>query len=226
MINWIALLLALLPAPLSGQALSATEFTGVAVISMAPDSTVKLGSRIVVSGWAPTDTVQYTYYRDDTLIFVHRSRAFKDSTTAPAPAYGLAVEYRGCARVERGGRQSGITYPEKAICWSWQFVRQPPLGTIDSIIRLTIIPLGPKLVVDSGSTCQTWQAANPTKTPWITVNVRAVNPCEHTDSLGVRRLSIWQYCVFAEDKAGRKVKTKNSWNNPYCEEQNQTWRSG
>ena len=206
MINWIALLLALLPAPLSGQALSATEFTGVAVISMAPDSTVKLGSRIVVSGWAPTDTVQYTYYRDDTLIFVHRSRAFKDSTTAPAPAYGLAVEYRGCARVERGGRQSGIT--------------------IDSIIRLTIIPLGPKLVVDSGSTCQTWQAANPTKTPWITVNVRAVNPCEHTDSLGVRRLSIWQYCVFAEDKAGRKVKTKNSWNNPYCEEQYQTWRSG
>jgi len=216
--------------PLNAQAAIPLEISGSATITMnsgAPDSTLKLGTRIVVTGWiAGRDTVRFQYLKNDTTVLTTRRTVFKDSTTVPAPAYNTGAKYTGCAIVERGGRNSGIVYPANKICWTWNYFREPPPGTVDSIFRLSAIiirPLGPRLIADSGGTCTAWQASHPTQTPWIVVNSQAVPQCMHKDSLGTVRLSIWQFCVFAEDSAGHKVKTQNSWNIPYCEEEFKSW---
>jgi len=95
---------------------------------------------------------------------------------------------------------------------------------MDTLLRITIRPLGPKITADSGGTCHAWQASHPGTSPWIIVNSKAVPACEHTDSATkVLTISLWQYCAFYEKKDGSKGKTINSWNNPYCEEQFQSW---
>lgn len=214
------------PRQLEAQQLTYTEITGSATITLGADSTLKLGTRIVVTGFdSVRDTVNYLYYKNDTLVMSKRRQAFSDSTFVPAPTYNTGAKYNGCAIVERGGRNSGVEYPPKKICWVWNYFRDAPLGSIDSLFRITLRPLGPKLVADSASSCSNWQKNNPNKSVWVIVNVKAVPRCMHYDSLGIVRLSVWQFCAFGEYKDGRKVILENSQNNPYCTDEYNKWIS-
>lgn len=217
------------PPPTVGPTLEIEGWAGIA----AADSTIKLGSRVVLGGFVAGDTVRYEYYKvtgvigslKDSALKTVRTRAIKDSLYAPAPDYGATFTYKGCSQVERGGRTSGNVYPATKRCWSWEYMRPQPTGTMDSLIRfssLLIRPLGPKLAADSGSACALWQATNPSTSPFVQINAKAVPACTGHDSTGAEALRVWQYCVFAQDSAGVYHKMQNSWNSPYCEDQLQS----
>lgn len=112
--------------------------TGMGMTLVGVDSTVKVGSRIVVSGLIAGDTIAYTYYSNDTLKATRHKVAFSDSLYLPAPAYGKSSTYKGCIQVEIGGRTSGNKFPTNPLCWSWLYTRGHPMLTIDSVSRITL----------------------------------------------------------------------------------------
>lgn len=101
------------------------------------DTTVKLKTKVYVSNWVQaTDTLRYDFYRNDTLMVTRRSVNTIDSAFVFAPIVGRTSIYRGCAQVERGGRDSGVK--SGLACWSWTFTRQVPAPAIDSVKQIVL----------------------------------------------------------------------------------------
>ncbi|MGH7510776.1 MAG: hypothetical protein ACREMZ_15075 [Gemmatimonadales bacterium] len=159
----------------------------------APDSTVRLGTRIVSRDFARGDTVFYRYFRGDTLLLSRRRVQLADTSQAPAPPYGQAATYKGCAVIERGGRASGTK--SGSMCWTWAYTRPPLPPTLDSVIRIVRLVLLPP----NGEVAA--------RVPGIPV-------------LPENQL---QLCPFAVLSDGRKVKLRNAWNVPGCDAAYKIW---
>ncbi len=159
----------------------------------APDSTVRLGTRIVSPSFALGDTVLYRYFRGDSLLLSRRRVQLSDTTRAPAPPYGQVATYRGCAVIERGGRASGVK--SGSMCWTWAYTRPALPPALDSVIRIARIFLLP--------------AAGEVEARKVGQPVSAKNQL--------------QLCPFAVLSDGRKVKLRNSWNVPGCDAAYKIW---
>ncbi len=75
-------------------------------------------------------------------------------------------------------------------------------------------PTGLQVDQDVEGACARWQLAHPADSVWIEVNRTAVPECTGPN----RKPTVAQFCTFAVLPDGRRVKTANSVNNPYCEE--------
>jgi hypothetical protein len=143
--------------------------------------------------FAQGDTVLYRYFRGDTLLVSRRRVQLADTSQAPAPPYGRAATYKGCAVIERGGRASGVK--SGSMCWLWAYTRPALPPTLDSVIRIARIVLLPP----SGEV-EAQQSGRP---------VSAKNQL--------------QLCPFAVLSDGRKVKLRNAWNVPGCDAAYKIW---
>ncbi|HEX7335797.1 MAG TPA: hypothetical protein VF252_01210, partial [Gemmatimonadales bacterium] len=72
---------------------------------------------------------------------------------------------------------------------------------------------------DVTGACARWQQAHPTESVWLEVNRTAVPDCTGPN----RKPTVAQFCAFAVLPDGRRAKTANSANNPYCEELFEEW---
>ena len=162
----------------------------------APDSVVRLGTRIVSHNFARGDTVLYHYFRGDTLLLSRRRVQLADTSQAPAPPYGQAATYKGCAVIERGGRGSGVK--SGSMCWLWAYTRPLPPPTLDSVIRIARI-----VVLPANAEVVAREAGH-----------------------AVSEKNQVQLCPFAVLSDGRKVKLKNAWNVPGCDAAYKSWVTG
>jgi hypothetical protein len=155
-----------------------------------------------------------------------------DTLRLPAPPPGQTVAGYSCVAAVHGTRLS----PES--CTPWQYVRPAaPLPTAPEstagkprrkaaaaargprIMRIVVEPDGQQVDPDVGGRCAAWQRRNPNGRIWIDVNREAIPEC--TGPTG--KPTIAQFCAFAVLEDGRRVKTKNSTNDLYCERLFQVW---
>ncbi|MGH7535616.1 MAG: hypothetical protein ACREMG_08520, partial [Gemmatimonadales bacterium] len=156
-----------------------------------------------------------------------------DTAWLAAPASGgTAVGYSCVAGIARGR-----LLPET--CTPWQFVRpmavagapDPKPGrardtvttlggvTTAQVVRIVVQPGGLQVDPDEGGRCSEWQRQNPGQSVWLDVNREAIPPCTGPNGKPV----VAQFCAFAVLVDGRRVKTGNSINNPYCDRLFQEW---
>jgi hypothetical protein len=88
-----------------------------------------------------------------------------------------------------------------------------------SVTRIVIAPTGQQVDPDIDGKCAAWQREHPDSPVWIRVNERAVPACMGPNG----KPTVAQFCAFAELSDGRRVKTTNSADNPYCEQLYQDW---
>ncbi len=166
---------------------------GTHLETAAPDSTVRLGTRIVSRNFSAGDTVLYRYFRNDTALVSRRRVQLADTTGTPAPAYGGTSTYKGCAVIERGGRTSGVK--SASMCWVWAYTRPALPPVLDSVIRIVqLVLLPPNGEVEARETGK---------------------PALPGNQL--------QLCPFAVLSDGRKVKLRNAWNSPGCDAAYKIW---
>jgi hypothetical protein len=123
-------------------------------------------------------------------------------------------------------------------CTPWQFVRpsaeasQSPIAPDTSasgrkparaaavrVSRIVIAPDGRQVDPDVGGKCAAWQRQHPESPVWIEVNERAIPECMGPNG----KPTVAQFCAFAELTDGRRVKTTNSADSPYCDRLYQGW---
>lgn len=97
--------------------------------------------------------------------------------------------------------------------------RKPARAAAVSVSRIIIAPQGQQVDPDVGGKCAAWQRQHPNVPVWIDVNVRAVPECMGPNG----KPTVAQFCAFAELTDGRRVKTTNSADSPYCERLYQSW---
>jgi hypothetical protein len=155
-----------------------------------------------------------------------------DTLRLPAPPPGQTVAGYSCVAAVHGTRLS----PES--CTPWQYVRPAaPLPTAPEstagkprrkaaaaargprIMRIVVEPDGQQVDPDVGGRCAAWQRRNPNGRIWIDVNREAIPECTGPNG----KPTIAQFCAFAVLEDGRRVKTKNSTNDLYCERLFQVW---
>jgi hypothetical protein len=158
-----------------------------------------------------------------------------DTLRIPGPAAGQTATGYSCVAAVHGMRLS------RESCTPWQYVRptaQAPTApvVVDSpapsptrkqttaslpaaVVRIVIQPDGQQVDPDLGGRCAAWQQRNPTRKVWIEVNQEAVPECMGPNG----RPTVAQFCAFALLADGRRVKTVNSSNNPYCDRLYQEW---
>jgi hypothetical protein len=158
-----------------------------------------------------------------------------DTLRLPAPAPGETAAGYSCVAAVYGTRLT------RESCTPWQFVR--PTAQVETtpvvpdtarkrvrgtttrsasaatVARIVIQPSGQQVDPDIGGKCATWPRRNPGRRVWIEVNQEAVPECMGPNG----KPTVAQFCAFAVLTDGRRAKTENSANNPYCEQLFQTW---
>ncbi|MEZ0334908.1 MAG: hypothetical protein ACAI18_12935 [Gemmatimonadales bacterium] len=125
-------------------------------------------------------------------------------------------------------------------CTPWQFVlpsaepAQPPrrdslprgrepkgraTSKAEKILHIVVQPAGLQVDPDTGGRCAAWQRNNPSRSVWIEVNEKAVADCMGPNG----KPTVAQFCAFAILTDGRRVKTSNSTDNPYCDRLFKDW---
>jgi hypothetical protein len=94
-------------------------------------------------------------------------------------------------------------------------------GPAPRVIRFVVQPAGIQVDPDTGGRCVAWQRKNPTKPVWVDVNKQAVPECTGPNG----KPTVAQFCAFAVLEDGRRVKTENSSNIPYCDRLFRQWVS-
>ncbi len=135
------------------------------------------------------------------------STQLADTVYLPMPPRGQTLSGVSCAAADHR-----VAAAEES-CTPWQYVRPDaaPTGTVGEIV---IRPTGLQVDPDLDGRCARWQAENPDRSVWITVNRTAVPECTGPN----KRPTVAQFCAFAVLPDGRRVKTANSINNSYCDE--------
>jgi len=189
-----------------------------------------------LAGPVPTDSVRVEVGLSEThtaRVSTRPAASPADTARLAAPAPGeTAVGYSCVAGIARGR-----LLPET--CTPWQFVRPmavagapdprpgrardtvpTPSGvTATQVIRIVVHPAGLQVDPDEGGRCSEWQRRNPGQSVWLEVNREAVRPCTGPNGKPV----VAQFCAFAVLVDGRRVKTGNSINNPYCDRLFREW---
>jgi len=211
------------------------------------DVSLQHDSLEVVVGWQLTtagpesaaDSVRVEAGLDDGGISQVSTRAADrqaDTLRLPAPSPGVTTRGYACVSAVRARRLA------RERCTPWEFVRptDQPVGpgetVVDTaigsapakasamderVVRVVVLPDGQQVDPDVGGKCARWQRTNPDSSVWIQVNRQAVADCTGPN----RKPIVAQFCVFAELADGRRVKTTNSTNNPYCDRLFHTWAS-
>jgi hypothetical protein len=165
-----------------------------------------------------------------------------DTLRLKAPAVGETAAGYSCVALVRGARLSRET------CTPWQYVRpaaqvpttpaKPTTPSRDSaakgaekaakkaatpgaasIARIVVEPSGQQVDPDVGGKCAAYQRKNPGRRVWVDVNREAIPECTGPNG----KPTVAQFCAFAVLKDGRRVKTENSANDPYCDRLFQMW---
>ncbi|HEU4680216.1 MAG TPA: hypothetical protein VFS51_00640 [Gemmatimonadales bacterium] len=148
--------------------------------------------------------------RTDSLVSMQAATQLADTLNLPAPAIGQTVSGLSCAAAYHPPELSQET------CTPWQYVR--PAATAQAtgavLTRIVIQPTGLQVDPDVEGACARWQQNHPADSVWIEVNRIAVPECTGPN----RKPTVAQFCAFALLPDGRRVKTANSVNIPYCEE--------
>jgi len=117
-----------------------------------------------------------------------------DTSFVTISAYGTITGYT-CVVPHRGTTWGAQT------CTNWTYIRlEPPVPPFDTmtakVASVIVRPQGVQVDIDSNTigrgACATWQAANPTKSVWVKVNVQAVPEC--TGAAG--HPIVAQFCAF------------------------------
>ena len=158
-----------------------------------------------------------------------------DTLRIATPAPGTTAMGHSCVSGVHGSLLSRET------CTPWQFVRpsaEGPAGKghpADSaskaakraamtagspqVVLIVVRPSGRQVDPDVGGKCAAWQRNNPGQSIWIAVNETAVAECMGPNG----KPAAAQFCAFAVLQDGSRVKTRNSTNNPYCDELYRVW---
>jgi hypothetical protein len=157
-----------------------------------------------------------------------------DTLHLPTPEPGKTASGYSCVSAIHRGRLRGES------CTPWQFVlpsagqaadsgadttaaraqkRRTATATEPRVVRFVVQPAGLQVDPDADGRCAAWQRDNPAKSVWIDVNRKAVPDCSGPNG----KPTVAQFCAFAELADGRRIKTENSRNNPYCERLFQEW---
>jgi hypothetical protein len=168
-----------------------------------------------------------------TSVSTQPSERQADTLRIAAPSLGeVATGYTCVSALHRGRLR-------EESCTPWQFVlpsvRPAPASPRDTtaqarpgprrsaeasrVLRFVVQPLGLQVDPDSAGRCAAWQRKNPTKSVWIEVNQQAVRECTGPNG----KPTVAQFCAFAVLADGRRVKTENSSNNPYCDRLFREW---
>ena len=153
--------------------------------------------------------------RRDSLVSMQSATQLADTLNLPAPAVGQTVSGLSCVAADHPSELMQET------CTPWQYVRptvtEQAAGAI--LTRIVIQPTGLQVDPDVEGACARWQQIHPADSVWIAVNQTAVPECTGPN----RKPTVAQFCAFAVLPDGRRVKTANSVNNPYCEELFAEW---
>jgi hypothetical protein len=153
-----------------------------------------------------------TDQRADSLITTQSADQLADTLFLPVPPPGQTVRGVSCVNAEHQGEA-----PQES-CTPWQYVRPSAQAGAD-LTNIVIQPRGLQVDPDVGGKCAQWQHAHPHESVWIVVNRAAVEACTGPNL----KPTVAQFCAFAVLPDGRRVKTTNSANNPYCDELFEDW---
>ena len=150
----------------------------------------------------------------DTLTSTQPARELADTAYIPAPPPGQTAKGLSCVAAQHGEQ------PLEEVCTPWQYVRPSASAIVAAATsQIVIQPSGLQVDPDIGGRCMEWQRTHHPDSVWIEVNVTAVPECTGPN----RKPTVAQFCAFAVLPDGRRVKTSNSSNNPYCEELFAEW---
>jgi hypothetical protein len=146
-----------------------------------------------------------------------RGTELADTAYLAAPEAGQTVKGLSCVSA-----QHPPELPINEVCTPWQYVRPLATASLEAgpVARQIVVqPNGLQIDPDIDGRCAQWQRSHPTDSVWIQVNRKAVPECTGPN----RKPIVAQFCAFAILPDGRKIKTANSSNNPYCDELFAEW---
>jgi hypothetical protein len=153
-----------------------------------------------------------------TLVMIQPANQLADTAHIPAPAAGQTAKGLSCVAAQH------IEAPLEEVCTPWQYVRPAITATVaptaaPATSQIVIQPSGLQVDPDIDGKCAEWQRTHSPDSVWISVNRTAVPECTGPN----RKPTVAQFCAFAVLADGRRIKTLNSINNPYCEEVFAEW---
>jgi hypothetical protein len=151
----------------------------------------------------------------NTLTATRPAQQFTDTAYLPAPAAGQTATGLSCVAARHPAQ------PLQEVCTPWQYVRPSAATTMPAVgtTRIVIQPSGLQVDPDIDGRCAEWQQTHDADSVWIEVNRVAVQECTGPN----RKPTVAQFCAFAVLPDGRRIKTANSSNNPYCEKLFAEW---
>ena len=165
------------------------------------------------------DWIRVRVVQDSTevLTLIQAGSELADTAFISAPKPGETVKGFSCV-----GAHHSVEEVIEEVCTPWQYVR--PLAragaTASPVARQIVIqPSGLQVDPDVNGRCAEWQRSHPLDSVWIEVNLTAVPECTGPN----RKPTVAQFCAFAVMPDGRRVKTRNSSNIPYCDELFAEW---
>jgi hypothetical protein len=166
------------------------------------------------------DSIRVRLVRDSSEIMTltQAGSELADTAYIAAPSPGETVKGLSCV-----GAHHGLERPIEEVCTPWQYVR--PFATASAAAsspvarEIVIQPSGLQVDPDVNGRCAEWQRNHPADSVWIKVNLTAVPECTGPND----KPTVAQFCAFAVMPDGRRVKTRNSSNNRYCDELFAEW---
>ena len=163
-------------------------------------------------------SIRVRVVRDSTevLTLTQAGSQLADTAFISAPKPGETVKGFSCVAAHHGMEEI------EEVCTPWQYVRPfaSARATASPVARQIVIqPSGLQVDPDVNGRCAEWQRDHPLDSVWIEVNLTAVPECTGPN----RKPTVAQFCAFAVMPDGRRVKTRNSSNIPYCDELFAEW---
>lgn len=150
----------------------------------------------------------------DSVVMSQPSNQLADTAYLAAPDTGHTAQGFSCVAAQHAQE------PSEEVCTPWQYVRPAATALVAAGGgQIVIHPSGLQVDPDVGGKCAEWQRTHSADSLWIEVNRKAVPECTGPNL----KPTVAQFCAFAVMPGGRRVKTSNSINNPYCEELFAEW---
>jgi hypothetical protein len=153
--------------------------------------------------------------RGETLVLTQPANQLADTAYLPAPPPGQTAKGLSCVAAQH------VEVALEEVCTPWQYVRPSvtAMAGAAAASQIVIEPSGLQVDPDIGGRCAEWQRTHHPDSVWIEVNSTAVPECTGPN----RKPTVAQFCAFAVLPDGRRIKTANSINNPYCDEVFAEW---
>ena len=163
------------------------------------------------------DSIRVRVVQDSAVMtLIQAGSELADTTYIPAPQPGQTAKGLSCVAAHHD-----LAEPLEEVCTPWQYVR--PLASASATVsvprQIVIQPSGLQVDPDVNGRCAEWQRNHPRDSVWIEVNLTAVPECTGPN----HKPTVAQFCAFAVMPDGRRVKTRNSSNNRYCDELFAEW---